>query len=59
MVRYLGEGKEVILGVPMRDMTDEEWAAVPEDGRAIAEASGLFELVDEPVAAEPEPEQED
>lgn len=43
MVRYTGDGNEYIYGVPMRDMTDDEWNALPEDGRVIAIASGLFE----------------
>jgi hypothetical protein len=44
MVKYLGDGRETIYGVPMRDMTDDEWAALPEERRDFALATGRFEV---------------
>lgn len=52
MVKYLGDGKEILYGVPMRDMTDEEWAALPQDLQEFALATGRFE-VDKPKASKP------
>lgn len=45
---------EYLTGVPARDLTDDEWAALPEDRRAEAEATGLYRHVDDEPATEAE-----
>jgi hypothetical protein len=43
-VRYLGEGRSYILGVPARDLAWEEWLRLPEDVREKCTQTGLYEL---------------
>jgi hypothetical protein len=42
-VTYVGDGG-FITGVPMRDMSQEEWLALPDELLALALASGLYEV---------------
>lgn len=44
VVRYLGQGKAFLSGVPARDMTLDEWEALDEDLRKVALALGLYKI---------------
>jgi hypothetical protein len=52
-VRYVGDGA-FIQGVPARDLTAEEWAAVPSELQTMAVAARIFE----PMVSEHEQESE-
>lgn len=41
--RYLGDGSAWIGGVPARDLTHEEWAALGDDLQAQCLGTGLYE----------------
>jgi hypothetical protein len=44
-VKYKGDGSEFVYQVPARDITDDEFAAMPDHVKArIAEYSNLYEL---------------
>jgi len=49
MYKYIGDGS-INLGVPNRDLTDDEWAALTEKQRAIAVKCQQFEKVEEQPA---------
>lgn len=51
--KYLGTGAEFVYGVPARDMTEEEWQALPEKFRAEAAACGLYEKAKADKPAKP------
>lgn len=42
MILYLGDGTEFVPGIPARDLTEDEWAALGEEAQAFALASGLY-----------------
>jgi hypothetical protein len=44
MVKYLGTGNEWIYGIPTRDLTDDEWKALPAALQYDGVASGLYEV---------------
>lgn len=48
---YVGDGHAWIPGVPMRDVTVEEWAALSDEQRQTCLATGLY-VVDAPIKAE-------
>jgi len=50
MIRYTAKAGEFIGGLPACDLTDAEWASLPEELRALALALGLYQ------ADQPEPE---
>jgi len=60
MIHFKGEFDEqgnplaFINGIPARDLTTDEWAALSEAQRTHAAASGLYDV----PAATPQPEQE-
>jgi len=39
---HKNEGQAAVAGVPLRDLTQEEWDSLPEHARNTAEKSGLF-----------------
>ncbi len=51
-VRFVGDGSAYLPGVPMRDMTVEEWSALPDALRTAASASGLYEVAENVVVVE-------
>jgi hypothetical protein len=56
VVKYKGDGAHWFYGVPTRDMTDEEWAALLPEMQKAALASGLYEVekpVEKPVKVKP------
>lgn len=52
-VRYLGAdaGGAYIEGIPARDLTAADWARVRAELRALALASGLYELMQDDATA--------
>jgi len=51
MIRYIGTG-DYFLGIPKRDLTDEEFAALPAADQAMILASAIYaQDVGEPPAA--------
>lgn len=42
IVRYTGDGTQYLEGVPIRDLTPDEWQALSDATRALALASGLY-----------------
>lgn len=42
MMYYIGDGSRYFPGAPMRDMSDEEWKAIPERDRQAMLDAGLF-----------------
>ena len=51
-VLYIGFGR-FLDGVPARDLTAGEWAALPDEARALAVALDLYQVVsEEPEASE-------
>jgi hypothetical protein len=40
-ITYTGDGR-YLDGVPMRDLTDDEWAAIPADDRKQALKLGIY-----------------
>lgn len=57
--RYLGEGHAFVAGVPMRDLSADEWAALGDDLRRICLATQLYTTDDAPAADAPPAAQED
>lgn len=52
-VRYVGDGA-FVQGVPVRDLTAQEWDDLPEELQAMALAAGIFEpAVGKPVVIGP------
>jgi len=41
-MRYVAPAGEFVPGLPACDLTDEEWAALPDDLRALALALALY-----------------
>lgn len=56
--RYLGEGHAFVAGVPMRDLSADEWAALGDDLRRICLATQLYTTDDAPAADAPPAAQE-
>lgn len=55
MIKYIGDGTATFPGVPMRDLSDEEWAALaPAVQRALVDAK-LFDTVAPVVVEAPAP----
>lgn len=57
MMYYVGDGSRYFPGVPMRDMSKEEWEVIPEHDRQALVNAGLFSTKKpaakvEPVTAE-------
>lgn len=50
-IKYIGNG-DYVMGIPARNMTVEEWEALPETTRQALMAQKLYELSSEP-ASEP------
>lgn len=44
-VEYVSRVDEFVPGAPMRNMTYEEWMAVPNDVRALAIVCGVYRIV--------------
>lgn len=42
-MQYIGDGSAWVDGIPARDLTNDEWAALTDDQRLHAVASGLYE----------------
>jgi hypothetical protein len=55
---YVGTGVGYLNGIPARDLTEEEWAALTPEQQAEVKASGLYELEGEKVATEEPPAEE-
>lgn len=51
MIKYVGAG-DYILGIPARNLTNEEWSQLTPEQRAAAEASGLYEIEKRPAKAD-------
>jgi hypothetical protein len=43
-VRYNGDGTAFISGVPIRNLTADEWSALSDELRALCLESGLYSL---------------
>lgn len=43
VVKYRGDGSAYVTGIPARDLTLEEWAAIRPDLKALALATGLYQ----------------
>jgi hypothetical protein len=41
---YQGDGTEYLNGVPARDLSDEDWAALDDEHQAAVAASPLYEV---------------
>lgn len=54
VVRFVGQDGAHIAGVPMRDLTPTEWAALPAEIAQRALASGVYVLTSVPSAIETE-----
>ena len=56
-IKYIGDGTEHYPGLPNDDLSDEQWAALPEEVREMLIARKMFRLTgkDKPPP-EPEPE---
>ena len=50
-IKYIGNG-DYVMGIPARNLTTEEWEAMPETTRQTLLAQKLYELTDAP-ASEP------
>lgn len=50
-VRYIGAG-DYLPGVPARDLTADEWAALGADTQALALSLGLYIVATPPSAAQ-------
>lgn len=53
MIYYIGDGSRFFPGVSMRDMSDDEWAAIPEADRQAMLNAKLFSTK-KPPAGKPE-----
>lgn len=42
-VKYVGEG--FLSGIPARDLSEEEWAALSKEEQKLAISSGLYEVI--------------
>jgi hypothetical protein len=42
IIRYTGDGTNYLEGVPIRDLTLDEWLALSDATRALALATGLY-----------------
>lgn len=52
MIRYIGQNGNYFLGIPKRDLTDEEFAALPQADQAMILASTIYvQDTGEPQAA--------
>lgn len=53
---YIGDGKQYVPGVPLRDMTMAEWSDIPEPDRQALLKAGVFS--GKAPARKPEPAEE-
>lgn len=44
MIRYLGDGSAYVEGVPARDLTRDEWDRIRPALKALAIATGLYDV---------------
>lgn len=54
MMYYVGDGSRYFPGVPMRDLSNDEWQAIPEPDRQALLDAGLFSTK-KPSGKQPEP----
>ena len=55
-VKYHGKGERYVGGVPARDLSGEEWRALPDDQRRAALHDDLYTIEYEEPAEEPKAE---
>lgn len=53
IVRWQGEGRGYIPGIPQRDLTMDEWVELTDAQRQAATATGLYVLESGQAAGEP------
>ncbi len=52
MIKYIGQNGEYFLGIPKRDLTDEEFTALSQADQALVLNSSVYQQVtDEPASA--------
>lgn len=44
-VRYVGNGSSFVIGVPQKDLSEEEWTELSEQVKELAISSGVYQIV--------------
>ena len=51
--KYVGRNGEYHAGIPARDLSPEDWAALDAEQRKLVRASALYEVTQEPDKSDP------
>lgn len=49
--KYVGKNGEYFAGIPMRDLTEEDWSALDAEQRKLVRSSALYEVQSEKAQA--------
>jgi len=49
MAKITYSGKNFIQGIPARDLTQEEWDALPDEVKELAVSSGVYKVESKPA----------
>lgn len=50
MAKIIYNGKNFVQGIPARDLTQEEWDALPEELKDLAVSSGIYKIENKPAS---------